>query len=75
MSRRKDNVTVKYQGIYLLCQGYFDGGDDMTYDYPGSAPEFDVHNVLVESTDIMDLLDYQQLEEIEQLAVKAIEDN
>ena len=75
MSRSKDNVTVKFQGIYLLCQGYFEAGEDMTYDYPGSAPEFDIHNVLVESTDILDLLDLQQLEELEHLALESFMDN
>jgi hypothetical protein len=75
MSRSKDNVTVKFQGIYLLCQGYFEAGEDMTHDYPGSAPEFDIHNVLVDSTDIMDLLDYQQLDELEHLALESFMDN
>ena len=62
MSRSKDNVTVKFQGIYLLCQGYFEAGED-------------IHNVLVDSTDIMDLLDYQQLEELEHLALESFMDN
>ena len=75
MSRSKDNVTVKFQGIFLLCQGYFEAGEDMTHDYPGSAAEFDIHNVLVDSTDIMDLLDYQQLEELEHLALESFMDN
>ena len=74
--RKNDTVvSVKYRGIYLVLEGYFEPREAQTYDYPGSPAEFESHKILVEDTDISDLLDYQQIEEIEQLAVEAIEDN
>lgn len=75
MSKNDTVVTVKYRGIYLVLEGYYEPGEDMTYEYPGSASEFESHKILVEDTDISDLLDYQQIEEIEQLAIESIEDS
>lgn len=72
MRLKKETISVKYLGVYLLCEGYFEPGEDMTYDYPGSAPEFDIHKVIVDSTDIMDLLDEQQLEELEHLCLDSM---
>lgn len=74
--RKNDTVvTVRYRGIYLELEGYYEPGEAQTYDYPGSASEFESHKILVEDTDISELLDYEQIEELEQLAIKYIEDN
>jgi hypothetical protein len=75
MRFKKTRQTIKYNGIYLDCVGYYEPGEAMTYEYPGSSANFDVHEVFVDSTDIMDLLDDTQLEEIEVEVLDAIDDN
>jgi len=75
MSKNDTVVSVKYRGIYLELEGYFTPREAQTYDYPGSPAEFESHKILVEDTDITDLLDYQQIEEIEQQAVEVLEDS
>ena len=75
MAHNKQMGTlVKYSGIYLDVHGYYTSSEPRTYDYPGSPAEFESNKILVEDTDIMPLLDYQQIEEIEQLAVESIEE-
>ena len=75
MSKNDTVVTVKYRDIYLELEGYFEPREARTYDYPGSPAEFEAHKILVEDTDIMELLDYETIEEIEQKAVEVLEDN
>ena len=71
----KETITVKYRGIYLTCVGYYVSGCPGDYHTAPSPAEFETSKILVEDTDITDLLDYQQIEEIEQQAVESIEDN
>ena len=71
----KETITVKYRDIYLICVGYFTSRCPGDYHTAPSPAEFEAHKILVEDTDIMDLLDYQLIEEIEQQAVESIEDN
>jgi|TARA_Y100000004_G_scaffold185238_1_gene235151 hypothetical protein len=70
---RKRTTQVKYCGIYLDVEGIYEAAEPQTYDYPGSSAEFDVHKVYVETTDIMDLLSDEQLEDIELLAVESFD--
>ena len=67
--------TIKYMGIYLTCEGYYTSSEPRTYDYPGSPAEFEASKILVEDTNIIDLLDYERIEEIERQAAQEIEED
>jgi len=65
-------VTIKYLGIYMDVEGYYSPSEPRTYDYPGSPTEFEVEKVMIESTNIIDLLD-EHIEDIERNAIEQID--
>jgi len=67
-------VTVKHYEIYLELEGYYTPGEEMTHDYPGSASEFDIHKVMVEDTNIIDIIREDLLDELETEAINILED-
>ena len=72
---RTTTVIVKCCDIYLTLEGYYTPSEDMTHDYPGSASEYEVYKIMIEDTDIIDLVREDLLEELETEAINNLEDN
>lgn len=72
--RKQDTVvTIKFRNLYLELEGRYEPGEDMTHEYPGSPAEFDIWKINVDRVDIMELLDYDLITEMEHLAIDSIE--
>tara|TARA_R100000544_G_C2226427_1_gene61053 strand:+ start:679 stop:921 length:243 start_codon:yes stop_codon:yes gene_type:complete len=71
---RTTTVIVKCCEVYLTLEGYYTKGEDMSHDYPGSASEFEIYKVMVEDTNIMDILHDDILDDLETEAINNLED-
>ncbi len=71
----KKSIQVKYCGIYLECEGTYEPPEQQTYDYPGASSEFEINAVYIESTNIVELLSEEQLDELESLSLEYLDDS
>jgi|TARA_R100000479_G_scaffold162630_1_gene100773 hypothetical protein len=70
----KKTIQVKYCGIYVDCEGTYEPAEAQTYDYPGSSSQFEIDKVFVETTDIVELLSEDQIEDLELLSLEYLDD-
>lgn len=72
-------VTVVYRNVPLLLEGYYWEGSPMVMYYPdgsghpGDPAQFEIVNVWVQDTNIVELLHDNQFEELETAAIDIIE--
>jgi hypothetical protein len=68
-------VQIKLNGVYLLVDGIYYRGEPKTYDYPGSASDFEIDAVVVldSETNIIELLE-EFIDEIKEKVIEKIEE-
>tara|TARA_R110000744_G_scaffold105075_1_gene201014 strand:+ start:857 stop:1093 length:237 start_codon:yes stop_codon:yes gene_type:complete len=76
----KISIDIKYLEIALTVTGYYSPGEsEITYvssdgsGYPGSPAEFESHIILCGDQDIIGILHYETIEEIEALILNKME--
>ena len=57
-------TTIKYHEIEISVQYSYSKGEERTHDYPGSPDCYEIDDIWIESTNIIDLLSYDQQDEI-----------
>ena len=63
----KTRHEIDYKGLRLEVVGFYYKGAARTMDYPGDAPEFEIHDIYLNGTDIKALFrddDYSELEDL-----------
>ena len=76
---KKVTVTVEYNNVLLVVSGVYSPPEkEVTYyadgsGYPGAPSEFDIKTILVQQTDISELLSHEQIQEIEEMVIREIE--
>ena len=68
------NVTVIYNDIEFELDGYYQEGEQRTYDYSGSGSIYEIEYAYVNGVDILVLLSNKQIEDLENLAIEQIEE-
>tara|TARA_R100000951_G_C2626319_1_gene176115 strand:+ start:181 stop:390 length:210 start_codon:yes stop_codon:yes gene_type:complete len=67
-----DNVTVNYRGIVLDLEGEHFVQTGRLWDEEPLSDSFETEKVLAGGIDITDLLDYNQLDDLDLLAIETI---
>ena len=67
-------MTIDYCGVKLLVDFSYEAPEKETYDHPGSPDSACIESILVENTDIYDLLTAEQLYEIEEMICQKMRD-
>jgi len=68
---KKENCEIEYCGVNLLVTGYYSSEEKrVMYNadlsgYPGTPADFEIYTVQCDRQDIIDLLSYEQIQEIE----------
>ena len=70
----KKEVTVEYDNIVLVVVGDYQKGQDGSYMHPNINSDFNCHQVLSGGQDIIDILQQNIIEELEEEAVKNLEE-
>jgi hypothetical protein len=70
----KKEVTVEYDNIVLVVVGDYQKGQDGSYMHPDISSDFNCHQVLSGGQDIIDILQQNIIEELEEEAVKNLEE-
>ena len=71
--------TITFKGIELHVEGVYTKGDEGTMyhsDMSGTPPtssEFEIKSIYVDSTDIYDLFDWDDISKIEELVLEKLE--
>lgn len=62
----KTRHEIEYKGIKLEVAGFYYKGSSQTREHPGDNPEFEIHEIYLNGTDITVLFieDYYELEEL-----------
>jgi|TARA_R110000803_G_scaffold96931_1_gene165068 hypothetical protein len=68
-------TEITYNDVVLIVQGYYTTGETQSYDYVGSPPEFEIHEVYTEDSkvNIIDILNFATIDELEELSIEQIE--
>lgn len=70
----KKEVTVEYDDIVLVLVGDYQKGQDGSYMHPDISSDFSCHQVFSGGQDIIDILQQNIIEELEEEAVKNLEE-
>lgn len=70
----KKEVTVEYDDIVLVLVGDYQKGQDGSYMHPDISSDFNCHQVFSGGQDIIDILQQNIIEELEEEAVKNLEE-
>ena len=70
----KKEVTVEYDDIVLVLVGDYEKGQDGSYMHPDISSDFNCHQVFSGGQDIIDILQQNIIEELEEEAVKNLEE-
>ena len=70
----KKEVTVEYDDIVLVLVGDYQKGQDGSYMHPDISSDFNCFKVLCGGQDIIDILQQNIIEELEEEAVKNLEE-
>ena len=70
----KKEVTVEYDDIVLVLVGDYQKGQDGSYMHPDISSDFNCHQVFSGGQDIIDILQQNIIEELEEKAVKNLEE-
>lgn len=70
----KKEVTVEYDDIVLVLVGDYQKGQDGSYMHPDISSDFNCYQVLSGGQDIIDILQQNIIEELEEEAVKNLEE-
>ncbi len=70
----KKEVTVEYDDVVLVLVGDYQKGQDGSYMHPDISSTFDCHQVFSGGQDIIDILQQNIIEELEEEAVKNLEE-
>ena len=68
-------TEITYNDVVLIVQGYYTTGETQSYDYIGSPPEFEIHKVYTEDSivNIIDILNFATIDDLEELSIDQIE--
>lgn len=66
---------IEYRNINLLVTGDYEKGEEGDYMHPGASSEFKIYKIILEDseTDIFNLFDWDDINEIEYLTIQQIE--
>lgn len=64
-------TQIKYKGVYLEVHGKYEPHDPGDWDTPPSGGYFKIEKIMIEDTDVTNLLE-NDIEEIEVLLIKQI---
>lgn len=64
-------TEIKYKGVYLQVIGHYEPYDAGDHDHPPSGGYFEVEKIMLEDTDVTELLE-DSIEEIEFLVMNEI---
>ena len=69
-------TEITYNDVVLIVQGCYTIGETQSYDYAGSPPEFEIQEVYTEDSkvNIIDILNFATIDELEELSIDQIED-
>lgn len=56
---------IKYRGVELHVEGYYEEGEYGTYDTPGYPSQFDIEAIYADTQNIFELLTSDQIDDIE----------
>lgn len=70
----KKEVTVEYDDVVLVLVGDYQKGQDGSYMHPDISSDFNCHQVFSGGQDIIDILQQNIIEELEEEAVKNLEE-
>ena len=70
----KKEITVEYDNIALVVVGEYQKGQDGSYMHPDISSDFNCHQVFSGGQDIIDILQQNIIEELEEEAVKNLEE-
>lgn len=62
---------IKYKGVYLQVFGHYEPYDSGGYSHPPSGGYFETEKIMIEDTDVTELLE-EHIEEIEVLVMNKI---
>ena len=66
-------TEIKYKGVYLIVIGHYEPYDASDYYQPPSGGYFEAEKIILEDTDVTELLE-DYIEEIEGLVMNKIKD-
>ena len=68
-------TEITYNDVVLIVQGCYTIGETQSYDYVGSPPEFEIQEVYTEDSkvNIIDILNFATIDELEELSIDQIE--
>ena len=69
-------TEVTYNDVILIIHGYYTQEEQQTYYHPGSPSEFQIYEVYTETNmvNIIDILNYNTIDNLELLSLEQIED-
>jgi hypothetical protein len=65
-------VTINYREVELYIKGVYIEGEERTYDYIGSSDTFEIESVFAGVSDIYNMLEYSQEQELIRLCIAKI---